>query len=181
MSIQISSSARDKAAPIRRSGPPEGGVPAPSHVPLTALLITNGDAGLCIRMRCRKSLTSACAVDLPAGRRSRACTRGRQRGTECSICMVPSGTTNDATAAPNGRSHTRVWADSHAPWQTGSFRAAFSNPGRQTPMMIVRSQFSWQVPVLLPVDMPDRLRPGPSLFSVDLAFLGRVGRVRLPS
>jgi hypothetical protein len=34
--------------PIRRSGPPEGGVPAPSHVPLTALLITNGDAGLCI-------------------------------------------------------------------------------------------------------------------------------------
>ena len=34
-------------------------MPAPSHVPLTALLITNGDAGLCIRMRCRNSLTSA--------------------------------------------------------------------------------------------------------------------------
>jgi hypothetical protein len=44
---------------IRRSGPPEGWVPAPSHVPLTALLITNGDAGLCIRMRWRNSLTSA--------------------------------------------------------------------------------------------------------------------------
>src|SRR5580700_5383098 len=51
--------ARFSAARIRRSGPPEGGVPAPSHVPLTALLITNGDAGLCIRMRCRNSLTSA--------------------------------------------------------------------------------------------------------------------------
>src|SRR5258708_1357507 len=54
--------ARLEAANIRRSGPPEGGVPAPSHVPLTALLITNGDAGLCTRMRCRNSLTSACAV-----------------------------------------------------------------------------------------------------------------------
>jgi len=51
--------ASHRGAPNRRSGPPEGGVPAPSHVPLTALLITNGDAGLCIRMRCRNSLTSA--------------------------------------------------------------------------------------------------------------------------
>ncbi len=41
---------------VRRSGPP--GYQRPSHVPLTALLITNGDAGLCIRMRCRNSLTT---------------------------------------------------------------------------------------------------------------------------
>jgi hypothetical protein len=43
--------------------PTRGWVPAPSHVPLTALLITNGDAGLCIRMRWRSSLTSADSVD----------------------------------------------------------------------------------------------------------------------
>src|SRR5690242_17859855 len=43
--------------------PTRGWVPAPSHVPLTALLITNGDAGLCIRMRWRSSLTSADSAD----------------------------------------------------------------------------------------------------------------------
>ena len=41
------------------TGPTRGWVPAPNHVPLTALLITNGDTGLCIRMRWRNSLTSA--------------------------------------------------------------------------------------------------------------------------
>src|SRR5215469_1684191 len=40
---------------IRRSAAdtPEGGVPASSHVPLMALLITNGHAGPCTRMRWR--------------------------------------------------------------------------------------------------------------------------------
>jgi putative ATP-dependent endonuclease of OLD family len=45
----------------------------------------------------------------------------------------------------------------------------------------VRSQLSWQVLVALPADMPDWLRTGSSLVSVNLAFLVRMGRVRLPS
>jgi hypothetical protein len=32
-------------------------IPVPSHVPLAALLVTNGDADLCIRMRRRDLLT----------------------------------------------------------------------------------------------------------------------------
>ena len=43
----------------RRSGPPKGWIPVLSHVSLTALLITNGCAELCISLRRRNSLTSA--------------------------------------------------------------------------------------------------------------------------
>ena len=42
-----------------RQGPRRGWEPVLSHMSLTALLITNGDADLCIRMRRRDSLTSA--------------------------------------------------------------------------------------------------------------------------
>src|SRR6516225_11759264 len=46
--------------------PTGGWVPAPSHVPLTALLIANGDAGLRIRTRWRRSRTSAPESSAPA-------------------------------------------------------------------------------------------------------------------
>ena len=45
----------------------------------------------------------------------------------------------------------------------------------------VRSQLSWQVLGQHRAGMPDRLRLGPSLVSVNLAFLGCRDRVRLPS
>ena len=52
---------RNRCGRVRiRQGPRRGREPELSHMSLTALLITNGDADLCIRMRRRDSLTSAC-------------------------------------------------------------------------------------------------------------------------
>ena len=49
---------RHRQAAHSRQGPQRVG-PVLSHVSLTALLIANGDADLCIRMRRQNSLTSA--------------------------------------------------------------------------------------------------------------------------
>ena len=58
-----------------------------SHVSLTALLTTNGDADFCIKMRTRDSLTSADPVDL-----------GAQSDLICAPRLV---TVREPSAAPN--------------------------------------------------------------------------------
>src|ERR1019366_2638448 len=87
---------------------------------------TTSEYSNCIGMRIGNTLTSACAVNLPAGRRSRDCTATQRRAAGGSIRTVHSGIANERGG--NARGHACRRARRHCADQRGPPPAARCRP-----------------------------------------------------